>query len=157
RLKLDVLRETLDRSGVAWDASPQIHRSPEQGWRMRASFHLQTRAGGVALGLRQEGTHRVVDLERCLQVSAGMNEAYRAFARGFGARPELAKRVRDVDVLESPDLRQRVAVLDGDLEARDTPPLLALAERVPQLTGLGVMIGRAGRRRFVSLRGEPHV
>lgn len=156
-LKEALLREALARARVPWDGPIQVHSSPERGWRTRASFHLQTRPGGVALGLREEGTHRVVDLPHCPQLSAPMNDAYRAFARAFADRQDLARRIRDVDLVESVDGNQRVAVLDGDLEVAEAASLGSLMDRVPQLTGLGALLGRAGRRRFLPLRGEPYV
>jgi 23S rRNA (uracil1939-C5)-methyltransferase len=156
-LKEQLLRETLARARVPWEGPIRVHASPERGWRTRASFHVQSGPGGVALGLREEGTHRVVDLPYCLQLSAAMNDAYRAFARAFADRPDLARRVRDVDLLESLDGSQRVAVLDGDLDVAQAASLGAVSDRVPHLTGFGALLGRAGRRRFLPLRGEPYV
>lgn len=156
-LKQAVLRESLARAGVAWDGPIQAHASPEQGWRTRASFHLQTRGNGVALGLREEGTHRVVDLPHCLQLSGELNQAFRAFALAFAEAPRLARLVRDVDVAESLDGKRRVACLEGQLDARSAAALLALADEVPQIAALGALIGAGRGRRFLALRGESSV
>lgn len=156
-LKEGILRESLARAGVAWDGPLRVRGSPEQGWRTRASFHVQTRGEAVSLGLREEGTHRVVDLPRCLQISSAMNEAFRSLARSLAAEPGLARRIRDVDLVESLGGERLVAVLDGELAIRDAAVLGRLSERVPQLTGLGALLGRAQGRRFLSLYGEPHV
>lgn len=156
-LKAGLLREALGRAGVPWSGPVRTHPSPERGWRTRASFHLHAGPGGVALGLREEGTHRVVDLPHCLQLSERMNDAYRAFASAFADRQDLARRVRDVDLLESLDGSGLVAVLDGELEVREATALASFMDRVPQLTGLGALLGRGGRRRFLPLRGEPYV
>lgn len=156
-LKQGVLRESLARAGMPWDAALPLHASPEQGWRMRASFHVQTRGGEVCLGLREEGTHRVVDLPRCLQLSTPMNEAFRALAREFAERPGLARQVREIEMVESRQGGSLVAAIDGELEPAEAVGLGALVERVPQLTGLGAQLGRKAGRRFLSLRGDPHV
>jgi 23S rRNA (uracil1939-C5)-methyltransferase len=156
-LKEQLLREALARARVPWDGPVRTHGSAERAWRTRASFHVHSGPRGVALGLREEGTHRVVDLPHCLQLSSEMNDAYRAFARVFADRPDLARRIRDVDLLESVEGSQRIAVLDGDLDVTEAASLSSLADRVPQLTGLGALLGRAGRRRFLALRGEPYV
>ena len=63
---------------------------------MRASLHFATGGGALALGLQEEGTHRVVDVLSCLQLSERMNRAARALrdalrrepgARAAAARP----------------------------------------------------------------------
>src|SRR5918994_4919463 len=156
-LKEDILRESLARAGVAWDAPIPVKASPEEGWRTRASFHLQHAGGAWRLGLHVEGTHRVVDIERCLQISPAMNRTQRALAKALGERPQWARRVASLDLAESADGRQLVAALETDLEAADAPALAALAEAAPWLTGLGAVVGRGGRRRYVSLRGAPYV
>jgi 23S rRNA (uracil1939-C5)-methyltransferase len=156
-LKQAVLVESLARAGVAWEGAIRAHASPEQGWRTRASFHLQTRGRELALGLRAEGTHRVVDLPHCLQLSAELNQAFRAVARAFAESPAQARLVRDVDIAESLDGSRRVACLEGELDARSAAKLTSLAESVPQLAGLGAQVGAGRSRRFLSLRGEPYL
>jgi 23S rRNA (uracil1939-C5)-methyltransferase len=156
-LKEGVLRESLARAGIPWDGALPLHASPEQGWRMRASFHVQTRGGEVSLGLREEGTHRVVDLPRCLQLSEAMNRTLRALLAGLDERRHLARRIHGVELAESLDGKQLVACLDSELSPREAPGLTALAERAPGLTGFGIVAGVEGRRRFLSLKGDPHV
>jgi 23S rRNA (uracil1939-C5)-methyltransferase len=156
-LKEDILRESLARAGVAWDAPIPVKPSPEEAWRTRAAFHLQQAGNTWRLGLHVEGTHRVVDLERCLQISPALNRTQRALARGLGERPQWARRVASVDMAESPDGTQIVAALATDMEAADAPALSPLADATPWLTGLGAVVGRTGRRQYVPLRGEPYV
>ena len=86
-----------------------------------------------------------------------MNQAFRAFARAFADQPTLARRVRDVDIVEALDGSARVACLEGELDVRSATALGSLAERVPALTGLGARVGTGRGRRFLSLRGEPFV
>jgi tRNA/tmRNA/rRNA uracil-C5-methylase (TrmA/RlmC/RlmD family) len=156
-LKEDILRESLTRAGVAWERPIEVEASPELGWRTRASFHMQQSGGAWRLGLHVEGTHRVVDLERCLQISEAMNRTQRALAAALGARPDWARRVASVDLAESGDGGLRVAALETDLDAAEAPAWSGLADAAPGLTGFGVVVGRERRRQYVSLRGEPYV
>jgi 23S rRNA (uracil1939-C5)-methyltransferase len=150
-LKEAILRESLSRSGVAWEGPLPVRASPEEAWRTRATFHLQEVAGSWRLGLHAEGTHRVVDLDRCLQLSPAMNRTQRALAAALGDHPQWARRVAHVEMAESLDGSQLAVALESDLEAGAAPELTALADAVPWLTGLGVMAGR----RYVHLRGSP--
>jgi 23S rRNA (uracil1939-C5)-methyltransferase len=155
RAKEGVLRESLGRAGMPWEDDIAVHPSPEEGWRLRASLHVS--GGGrdaLRMGLRQEGTRRVVDVERCLQLSEGMNAAWRELrVRLEEGSGRAGSRVRGVDLLESPDGGGRVAVLGTTLAPHEAPVMEALG-RSEQLTGLGVV---AGRRRLQWLRGAPHV
>ena len=83
-----MLRESLARAGVPWEAAIPVMGSPEEGWRTRASLHLDQRGRDLRLGLHEEGTHRVVDLPRCLQLSEPMMRAARTLLEdaGEGAR-----------------------------------------------------------------------
>jgi 23S rRNA (uracil1939-C5)-methyltransferase len=156
-LKEAVLRETLARGRVAWAGPIVVHPSPEIGWRMRASLHVHFGEDGLRLGLHEEGSHRVTDLDNCLQLSPAMNGAQRALARALGRRPDWARHVQDVDLAEAPDGGQLVASLETDLEPAAAAALAGLADDVPALTGLGIMAGAGRARRFMPLRGEPWI
>jgi 23S rRNA (uracil1939-C5)-methyltransferase len=157
RLKEGVLRESLQRAGAVWEGEISITPSPEEGWRTRASFHLQTREGSLHLGLREEGSHRVVDLPYCLQLSAAMNRAARGLRGALERRPDLAGGVRGIDLAESLDGRELVASFETEMDAQQAVGLLVLAEGAPGLTGLGAVAGRGQVRGYVSLRGAPYV
>lgn len=156
-LKESILRESLARAGAAWEGEIEIAGSPELAWRTRCSFHLEAGHRSLRLGLREEASHRVVDLERCLQLSDAMNRALRALRGGLAERPRLARGVRDVDVAESLDGSHLVVCLETRLAPREAAALVFLADRIPWLTGLGAVAGEGGRQRFLSLRGEPIV
>ncbi len=157
-LKEAILRESLSRAGVAWEGEIPVHGSPETGWRMRCVFHLGAGTdGALNLGLREEKRHRVVDLERCLQLSDAINGALRALLAGLRERPHLARHVRDVAMAESADGAHLVACLETDLSPHEATGLSFLADAAPWLTGLGIASGPGERRRFVLLRGDPHV
>jgi 23S rRNA (uracil1939-C5)-methyltransferase len=157
RLKEGVLRESLQRAGAGWRGDIPITPSPEEGWRTRASFHLQSREGSLHLGLHEEGSHRVVDLPYCLQLSAAMNRAARGLRGALERRPDLAGGVRGIDLAESLDGRELVASFETEMDARAAVGLLALAEGAPGLTGLGAVAGRGRARGYVSLRGAPYL
>lgn len=157
RLKEGVLRESLQRAGAAWGGEISITPSPEEGWRTRALFHLQARDGSLHLGLHEEGSHRVVDLPYCLQLSAAMNRAARGLRGALERRPDLAGGVRGIDLAESLDGRELVASFETELDAQRAVGLLALAEGAPGLSGLGAVAGRGPARGYVSLRGSPYV
>jgi 23S rRNA (uracil1939-C5)-methyltransferase len=157
RLKEGVLRESLQRAGAGWGGEIPITPSPEAAWRTRASFHLQTREGSLHLGLHEEGSHRVVDLPYCLQLSAAMNGAARGLRGALERRPDLAGGVRGIDLTESLDGRELVASFETEMDAQQAVGLLVLAEGAPGLTGLGAVAGRGQARGYVSLRGTPYV
>jgi 23S rRNA (uracil1939-C5)-methyltransferase len=154
RLKESVLRESLARAGAAWDGPLVVHASPEAGWRMRASLHFASGDGGLRLGLRQEGTRRVVDVETCLQLSDGMNRAARALQRALAARPALAARVHGLDLAESPDGGTLVATLETSLARHEAPKLASVGTAVAGLAGFGV---RTRTRSLEWLAGAPFV
>jgi 23S rRNA (uracil1939-C5)-methyltransferase len=135
-LKESVLRESLARAGAPWEGEIVRHASPASGWRLRASLHFARGEGGPRLGLRQEGTRRVVDVESCLQLSEPMNRAARALHGALAGRPQAA-RVHGLELLEAPDGSALVAVLETGL-ARSEAPALAGLGSAASLRGLGV-------------------
>jgi 23S rRNA (uracil1939-C5)-methyltransferase len=158
-LKGAVLRESLARGGVAWEGPLPLMGSPETGWRTRASLHLAAQGAGLALGLHEEGTHQVVDLPRCLQLSEPMMRAARGL-RDALQQPGLANRaraIRHLDLAEAIDGRQLVMALETELDVKGAAALSGLAGAVPGLTGFGIVAGEGRARRFLSLHGDPHV
>ncbi len=153
RVKESVLRESLGRAGAPWEGPVAVHASPEGGWRMRASLHFSIGENGLELGLRQEGTRRVVDVLACLQISERMNRAGRAFRDALAETPALGPRLRGLDLLESPDGGTLIASLETALAPHEAPALASLAARVPGLDGFGVATGP----RLQWLHGPPFV
>ena len=153
RLKESVLRESLARAGAPWDGPVAVHGSPERGWRLRASLHFATADEGLRLGLQQEGTRRVVDVEACLQLSERANRAARSLRRALLDRRALWRRLRGLGLLESPDGTRLLGWLETTLEPGEAAALASLAGRVPELDGLGVATGR----RLQWLHGPAHV
>ena len=157
RLKEAILRESLARAGVRWDGEITVRASPEEGWRARATLHLEEVEGALRLGLHEEGSHRVVDVEACLQLSPAMNRAARALRAALDERRPEARRVHDIELAESIDGGRLVACLETDMPAPQAVRLARLADEVPGLTGLGAMAADSRGRRYLNLRGDPHV
>jgi 23S rRNA (uracil1939-C5)-methyltransferase len=157
-LKESVLRDALRRAGTAWDQPIAVRPSPPEGWRTRATLHVEhARDGAVRLGFHREASHQVVDIERCLQLSAPMMAAARGLREALATRPALARAVRDVELAESFDGRRLVASLETDLDPKQAAGASSLGDSLPGLTGLGLVAGEGRRRRFLLLRGDPHV
>lgn len=158
RLKEEILRESLRRAGVVWDAPIPVVSSPETGWRTRATFHVAALGGEIRLGLYEEGSRRIVDLDGdCLQASPGLNGALGYLREVLGARPSLAAGVTNVEIAESLDGSERVAWFAGELTAAEAGALAAAAAEAPWFSGLGVTTGPAEARRRLLLRGSPYV
>ncbi len=153
RLKESVLRESLARAGAPWEGPVAVHGSPEDGWRLRASLHFATGEEGLRLGLQQEGTRRVVDVEACLQLSERMNRAARSVHRVLLDRRALWRRLRGLGLLESPDGTRLLGWLETALAPAEAAGLASLAGGVPDLDGFGVATGR----RLQWLHGPAHV
>ena len=153
RVKESVLLESLGRAGAPWEGPVAVHASPETGWRMRASLHFSPGEDGLRLGLQQEGTRRVVDVQACLQLSERMNRAARALRDALAERPALGPGLRGLDLLESPDGGTLLASLETALAPHEAPALVSLAASVPGLDGFGVATGP----RLQWLRGAPFV
>jgi predicted RNA-binding protein with TRAM domain len=137
-MKEAILRESLARAGAPWEGPIALHPSPERGWRSRASLHFAVGEDGLRLGLHQEGTRRVVDVEACLQLSEGANRAARAIRDLLAGRRELWPGLRGLDLLEPPEGGGVVASLQARLTAREASWVAARATEVPGLAGLGV-------------------
>lgn len=156
-LKEAVLLDALRRAGVPWERPIPVRPSPADGWRARASLHVEHAGARVRLGFHREGSHQVVDIERCLQLSAPMMAAARGLRAGLEARPAIARGVKDVDLAESFDGGRLVASLETDFDAKQAGAAVVLADAAPGLTGFGVVAGEGRRRRFLLLRGDPRV
>lgn len=151
--KESILRESLARARAPWEGPIEVHASPESGWRLRASLHFGRGDGGPRLGLRQEGSRRVVDVETCRQLSERMNAVARGVRDALADRPALWPRLRGLDLLESPDGGRLVACLETTLGAHEVQGLASLAPGVEGLDGLGVAFGP----RLAWLHGSPFV
>ena len=156
-LKEAILRESLARAGVEWPGEILVHGSPEEGWRTRAFLHLEVRGQELRLGLREERSHRLVPLGRCLQLAPGIDAVARSLHEALSHHLHLARRIWGMALAESLQGGNVVASFETDLSSTEVGALAALAPQSPWLTGLGAVVGPEERRRFVLLRGEPYV
>ena len=154
RLKESVLRESLARAGAPFEGVIERIASPEQGWRLRATLHFAVAAGGLRLGVRDEGSHRVTGSGDCQQLSPRMNEAVRALRERLAPWNGLHPRLRGLDLFEAPDGSALVGSLVTALRPHELRELAALGRQVPGLTGFGIETHPA---RLHWLHGDPHV
>jgi 23S rRNA (uracil1939-C5)-methyltransferase len=156
-LKRSVLRDALERAGVKLEGEIPVVGSPEHGWRTRASLHVEARGAVLKLGLHEEGSHRLVDTDVCRQLSETMNVALADLRAVLTRLPQVAARVRRIELAEGADGEQRVAALVGDLTEQDGAALRGVRDSAPSLASLGVATTAEGRRRFVTAWGNPRV
>jgi 23S rRNA (uracil1939-C5)-methyltransferase len=156
-LKVGILRESLARAGAPFEGEIGITRSPEEGWRTRASLHLAEGPEGLRLGLHEAASHRIVEFASCLQLSRSLNATVQTLRHALEARSSLVSRLETLDLAESADGTECVATLSGALRADDGPALAQVGSGVAGLTGLGFWRERRGRRDFLLVRGDPHV
>jgi len=155
-LKRDVVTEALRRAGAPFPEPVDIVASPEEGWRTRASMHFEIAGGDLRLGLHEEGTHKVVEIERCLQLSPAMSEAARGLKRAVAARPELWPRLTGLHLAEGTEAGL-VATLEVLMPASEAQGLVSLRGALPGLTGLAGELVEGQRRTYVLLMGSPRL
>jgi 23S rRNA (uracil1939-C5)-methyltransferase len=154
RAKEAVLRESLQRAGAPFEGAIPVAGSPEQGWRMRASLHFDAAGQALRLGLREEGSRRLVPLDACLQLSDAMNRAARAAQEALARHPVFWPQLRGLDLLEANDGSSLVVALDSTLRPAQARDLAGLGPSLPGVSGFGVM---CDRDRLQWLHGAPHV
>jgi 23S rRNA (uracil1939-C5)-methyltransferase len=157
RVKLAILRESLQRARVAWDAEIPLLGSPERGWRTRARLHVDWEGERPRLGFHEEGTQILVDVEECLQLGPSLERAARSLLAALAARGPLGRRVRGLELAESGDASERAACLLTDLSVREAASLSAVADEAPGLTGVLAAAGGEDAPTALVLRGSPYV
>jgi tRNA/tmRNA/rRNA uracil-C5-methylase (TrmA/RlmC/RlmD family) len=157
RLKVDILRETLKRAGVVPPEDIGMTGSPEDAWRSRARFHVEGRFGDTRLGLYAQGSHRVVDIDYCLQLSAPLNAAAGEARRLLQARPALAAAATEVLLVEAYDGSARVAVFRLRSAAERVEPDPVEPEAHSGLSGFGISAPGPEGERYIGLWGDSEV
>jgi 23S rRNA (uracil1939-C5)-methyltransferase len=155
-LKREIVAETLRRAGARFPEPAPIVPSPEEGWRTRATLHFEAKDGELRLGFHEEGSHRVVDAEHCLQLGAAMREAAVGLKRALTLRPPLWPRLAGLHLAEGGGAGL-VGVLEARLPAGEVQGLASLREAASGLSGLGAELSEGGRRSFVLLMGSPRL
>lgn len=109
-IKREILLESLRRGGgVSFAGEVVVRSGPEFGYRVRARFQVKSTRRGTLVGFFEPGSHRVVDVGECLQVSDEANRVLRA-VRGF-----LTASSRRSSEIESFELLEPVAPPDAAL------------------------------------------
>ena len=156
-LKRAVLADALARAKVPSPEPLEIVASPERGWRMRASLHVQGTHKGPCLGLTASASHRVIDFDVCAQLSPRANDVVNGLRAALRKEPDLASRTRRIELAESQAGDRLVAAFAGELNARDLAHLARMGGAIPGLDGLGAVVQQGARQSFEPLVGETHV
>ncbi len=96
--KEDVLRQALRRTARMSELPEpiEVEASPQTlGYRSRLRIHLDR---GGRVGLYARGSHRVVDIERCLVSDARVNQGLAALRSAVAAHPSAAAHFPEVEI-----------------------------------------------------------
>ncbi len=99
--KRQILLESLRRGGgVAFSGQVPVLTGPEMGYRLKARFHVKRTRRGLVVGFKARGSHRLVDVERCLQISERSNDLLMLVREWLASRPQRAVGLVAFEVLE---------------------------------------------------------
>jgi 23S rRNA (uracil1939-C5)-methyltransferase len=136
-LKSQVIADAFKRIGrLELPSAVAVAPSPEDGYRMRARFHVR----GHRLGFFRENSHDVCDARttrQLLPATADTLDHLMAAMRSLGLES-----VREIELSENVDASERAVFLESGL-AIDEPALARLAD-TGGLTGLGSAWGAFG-------------
>ena len=136
-LKAQVIADAFKRIGhLELPAAVNVARSPEQGYRMRARFHVR----GHRLGFFRENSHEVCDARTTRQLlpeTAHTLDQLMAAMRSLGVES-----VREIELSENVDATERAVFLDSGLPIGEAA--LARMADTGGLTGLGSAWGAFG-------------
>ena len=136
-LKAQVIADAFKRIGrLELPATVAVAASPEEGYRMRARFHVR----GHRLGFFRENSHEVCDVRatrQLLPATADTLDRLVAAMRSLGLDS-----VREVEWSENIDASERAAFLDAGI--RIDEPTLARLAGTEGLSGLGSAWGAFG-------------
>ena len=146
-LKKEILRESLTRLGKL-KKIPPISVAPllkPYGYRIR----VQLKVKGKAMGYYQEGSHRIVDIERCPISHPLVNQIIR------NLREELALLlpIEEIEISVSPEEEKGVLLfhpLSSDQKMEDFPK--QFLQTHPVLRGIAI-----ARKNGFTLFGDPHL
>jgi 23S rRNA (uracil1939-C5)-methyltransferase len=130
-LKSDVIRDAFARLGRhPLDAPVDVAASPEDGYRMRARFHVQ----GARTGFFREGTHQLCDAGPTRQVTAGCLEAVAKIAEVLAR--EAPGAAVSISISENIPGTERAAYVEVAPGAQMTEAALTAAVTTAKLQGL---------------------
>ncbi|MFQ5792213.1 MAG: class I SAM-dependent RNA methyltransferase [Acidobacteriota bacterium] len=99
--KRQILLESLRRGGrIDFRGEVHLRTGAEARYRARARLHVKKAARGLVIGFRERGSHRVVDVSHCLQLSETANGVLGRLRRWLTAKGQLAGGLVLVEILE---------------------------------------------------------
>ena len=100
--KRQILLESLRRGGgFDFTGEVPVRTGPESGYRAKARFHVKQTRRGPVVGFHAQGTHRVVDIDRCLQMSDTANRVLSELRGWLAANRQRASGIESFELLES--------------------------------------------------------
>lgn len=148
-IKSDVLRDAFARLGRhPLDRAIEVAGSTEEGYRMRARFHLH----GARAGFYREGTHQLCDAGPTRQLRAETQAAVERLAAALDR--DAGGEVTSITITENMAGSQRAAHLELAPRARVPAHVLESLVSDAQLTGLSAQEPGAGELRIA---GDPVV
>lgn len=164
RIKVDVLRETLKRTGgIEIEPAIQTHTAEPWGYRNRTRFHVRHEPQ-FAVGYHRFRSHRLLPVEAC-PISAPLIHSVLGTIVRIGASNGVPAWVREIEILTDPG---EAAVLlslfcdatsftgtAGKVSAMGLESFAGkIGQFVPQLEGIAAFEVEAGEPRLVATAGE---
>ena len=150
--KRGILLESLRRGGGGPFTGDVVVRSgPELGYRVRARFHVQLTRRGPWVGFYEPGSHRVVDVGECLQISDEANRVLREIRSFLGASPRRVSEIESFELVEPVAPRDAAKAREGGrvvvhfiVKKGKGPARSELEELVQQANLGGLVVSRTG-------------
>ena len=148
-IKSDVVRDAFARLGrYPIDRAIDVAGSPEEGYRMRARFHVH----GARAGFYREGTHQLCDAAPTRQLRPDTHAAVERLAAALDR--EAGGEVTSITITENIDGGERAAHLELAPRASVSVATLERAAAEAQLAGISAQEPGAGEPRIA---GHPVV
>lgn len=148
-IKGQVIADALQRIGrIPLEQPIPITGSPEEGYRMRARFHVR----GQALGFFREGSHQLCDPASTRQLLPATNELVRELGERMASGA--LRGVTEIELAENVPASERA--LHFELDRPTTPMGLAEIAKLPTIVGVAASFGAsAAPRRAPRGGGRP--
>jgi 23S rRNA (uracil1939-C5)-methyltransferase len=123
--KRQIVAESLRRGGglETEPARLPLESGPELGYRARSRFQVRWARGRPVVGFFERAGRRVVDIDRCLQISDPANAVLERVRRWLAESPEWARSIQAFEILDSAPHPGRVLV-HFIVKSNVTPPPL---------------------------------
>ncbi len=150
--KREILLESLRRGGGGPFTGDVVVRSgPELGYRVRARFHVKSTRRGPWVGFYEPGSHRVVDVGECLQISDEANRVLREIRSFLAASPRRVSEIESFELVEPVAPRDAAKAREGGrlvvhfIVKKGKGPARSELEELVQRANLGgLVVSRTG-------------